>query len=107
MEFTTILSPLRAVGAAQDQREHGDSLGRALARLFGCWHRNLSRPFTRDRDTYVVCLRCGMQRNFDLQTWSAHGPFYAEAPRFQKETQRRAVTTSANVANFPNKRTIT
>jgi len=107
MEFTSILSPPRAMEAAQYQREHGDPFGRALARLFGCWHRNLSRPFTRGRETHVVCLRCGMKRNFDLQTWSAHGPFYAEGPLSQTETQRRNIITGANVANFPNKRSIT
>jgi hypothetical protein len=27
--------------------------------LFGCWHRNLSRPFTLSGWTYEVCLNCG------------------------------------------------
>ena len=27
--------------------------------LFGCWHRNLSRPFTMSGWTYEVCLNCG------------------------------------------------
>ena len=26
--------------------------------MFGCWHRNLSRPFTRSGWTYEVCLNC-------------------------------------------------
>ncbi len=45
--------------------------------LFGCWHRNLTRPFTpvkRDRrqaaaiptGTYVVCLDCGREFPYDL-----------------------------------------
>ena len=29
--------------------------------LFGCWHRNLSRPFTISGRTYEVCLDCGKQ----------------------------------------------
>ena len=29
--------------------------------LFGCWHRNLSRPFTLSGWTYEVCLNCGKQ----------------------------------------------
>jgi hypothetical protein len=27
--------------------------------LLGCWHRNLSRPFTLSGWTYEVCLNCG------------------------------------------------
>jgi hypothetical protein len=29
--------------------------------LFGCWHRNLSRPFTLTGRTYEVCLNCGTE----------------------------------------------
>lgn len=32
-----------------------------LDRIFGCWHRNISRPFTISGRTYEVCLRCGKQ----------------------------------------------
>jgi len=32
-----------------------------LERLFGCWHRNVSRPFTISGRTYEVCLDCGKQ----------------------------------------------
>jgi hypothetical protein len=31
----------------------------ALEFLFGCWHRNVSRPFTLSGWTYEVCLNCG------------------------------------------------
>jgi len=27
--------------------------------VFGCWHRNISRPFTLSGWTYEVCLNCG------------------------------------------------
>ena len=47
-----------------------------VARLTGCWHRKLSRPFTRGKQTYRVCLRCGMQRDFDLRTWKSTGRYY-------------------------------
>ena len=30
-----------------------------LAFLFGCMHRDLTRPFTLDGETYKVCLSCG------------------------------------------------
>lgn len=44
--------------------------------LLVCWHRKLSRPFTRDGETYRVCLRCGMHRRFDLQEWQTKGDYY-------------------------------
>jgi hypothetical protein len=31
----------------------------AFELLFGCWHRNLSGPFTLSGWTYEVCLNCG------------------------------------------------
>src|SRR6202167_471990 len=33
--------------------------------LFGCWHRNLSRPFTLSGWTYEVCLNCGKKLAYD------------------------------------------
>jgi hypothetical protein len=33
--------------------------------LFGCWHRNLSRPFTLSGWTYEVCLTCGKKLAYD------------------------------------------
>ena len=33
--------------------------------LFGCWHRNLSRPFTLSGWTYEVCLNCGKKFAYD------------------------------------------
>ena len=44
--------------------------------LFFCWHRKMSRPFTRDGETYRVCLRCGARRQFDLEQWQTKGDYY-------------------------------
>jgi hypothetical protein len=33
--------------------------------VFGCWHRNLSRPFTLSGWTYEVCLSCGRKFAYD------------------------------------------
>ena len=44
--------------------------------LLVCWHRKMSRPFTRNGETYRVCLRCGMRRQFDLQEWKTKGEYY-------------------------------
>ena len=37
----------------------------AFELLFGCWHRNLSRPFTLSGWTYEVCLSCGKKLAYD------------------------------------------
>jgi hypothetical protein len=36
-----------------------DKIMMAFELMFGCWHRNLSRPFTLSGWTYEVCLNCG------------------------------------------------
>ena len=49
------------------------AVDRVLTQIFGCYHRNLSRPFTRDNKTYRVCMSCGMGRSFDLESWKTVG----------------------------------
>jgi hypothetical protein len=34
--------------------------------LFGCWHLNVSRPFTISGSTYEVCLNCGRKFEYDF-----------------------------------------
>jgi len=47
-----------------------------LTRVFGCWHRELSRPFTLDGESYRVCVDCGARRKFDPRRWEMVGDFY-------------------------------
>lgn len=47
-----------------------------FAGLFGCWHKELSRPFTTKNDSYRVCLGCGARRHFDPETLQTYGQFY-------------------------------
>ena len=49
---------------------------RFLTSLFGCWHREMSRPFTRGGQTYRACLGCGARRRFDLEGWEMSGHYY-------------------------------
>lgn len=49
---------------------------RAMARIFGCWHINMSRPFSRGNETYGTCVACGARRRFDLEQWEMVGSFY-------------------------------
>ena len=67
--------------AAQDRRVNPDRrlFGRVsnlVGRIFVCWHRKMSRPFTHDGETYRVCLRCGKHRQFDLREWKTKGGYY-------------------------------
>jgi hypothetical protein len=57
------------------------SLGRWLAELFGCQHKEMSRPFSRHGETYRVCIACGARRQFDGQTWNSAGPYYFKPAR--------------------------
>lgn len=47
-----------------------------VKRVFGCWHRKLSLPFTRGDETYQTCIFCGARRRYDLDRWTAVGDFY-------------------------------
>ena len=52
------------------------ALQRRVGSLFGCWHRRMSWPITRDGQTYRACVKCGMRRKFDPKTWKTFGSFY-------------------------------
>lgn len=52
--------------------------GVVISKIWTCWHRRMSRPFTHDGNTYRVCLRCGVRRRFDLEQWKTHGSYYRE-----------------------------
>jgi len=56
-----------------------DSLGTRigiLGKLFGCWHKDLSRPFTDKKTTYRVCTDCGARTLFDKDNFKTLGKFY-------------------------------
>jgi hypothetical protein len=54
-----------------------DTLGYCINRVCGCWHLNMTRPITHGRETYRSCVRCGMHRSFDPDTWKSCGRFYS------------------------------
>ena len=56
---------------------HG--LGRWLSGIFGCAHKEMSRPFSRHGETYRVCIACGGRRQFDSKTWNSSGSVYYKA----------------------------
>jgi len=56
-------------------------LGRWLSELFGCQHTEMSRPFSRQGETFRVCITCGAHRQFDEKTWNTVGPYYFKEAR--------------------------
>ncbi|MGI8555470.1 MAG: hypothetical protein ACR2LT_03830 [Pyrinomonadaceae bacterium] len=61
----------------------GKKVGLA-ARLCGCWHDNISRPFVLEKTGYRSCLRCGARKQFNPETLETYGAFYFP-PLVQKE----------------------
>ncbi len=55
--------------------------GRFLGEMFGCQHKEMSRPFSRQGETYRVCNGCGARRQFDAKNWKLQGPFYYKEAR--------------------------
>jgi len=47
-----------------------------ISKIWSCWHRKMSRPFTHEGETYRVCLKCGMRRDFDLEAWKTGQSYY-------------------------------
>ena len=53
----------------------GEKIG-LLGTLFGCWHKDLSRPFTSKKVSYRVCTDCGARAVFDTESFKTLGTFY-------------------------------
>ena len=47
-----------------------------VAKLFGCWHENMSRPFGHGKIAYRSCLNCGARKQFNTETLQTFGKFY-------------------------------
>ena len=52
-----------------------------MARVFGCRHAQMSRPFSRDGRAYRSCVNCGAQRQFNTGRWEMTGSFYYGQPQ--------------------------
>ena len=52
-----------------------------VAELCGCQHKEMSRPFSRQGETYRVCINCGARRQFDEKTWKSSGRYYHKPAR--------------------------
>ena len=55
--------------------EFGLKIG-ILGKVFGCWHKELSRPFTTKKVSYRTCNSCGARTKFDTSNLKTLGTFY-------------------------------
>jgi hypothetical protein len=64
-----------------------------LGNVFGCPHKEMSRPFSRQGETYRVCINCGARRMFDQKSWKPTGPYYFRpaSPRDLREPKLSSV----------------
>ena len=56
-----------------------ETVGRKIGivgKIFGCWHKRISRPFTTKESSYRTCLDCGARRKFNPENLKTFGPFY-------------------------------
>ena len=75
----------RGAGMAQTEpRQMAGTVSDWLTRVFGCWHTDMSRPFTRDGESYRACLNCGAHRKFDPARWEMVGAYYYKAVMNEK-----------------------
>ncbi len=58
-----------------DRRVFGEKVG-LLGKIFGCWHEDMSRPFSHEHIAYRSCMKCGARKQFDSETLRTHGSFY-------------------------------
>ena len=60
---------------SKDREYFGRKIG-LFGRLFGCYHRDLSRPFTSGPVSYRSCLSCGARKKFNAESLITYGSFY-------------------------------
>jgi hypothetical protein len=68
----------------REQKRRSDltlAVSQWVGKVFGCAHKDMSRPFSRHGDTYRVCIACGAHRGFDEKTWKSRGPYYYKPAR--------------------------
>jgi len=58
----------------------GGGIGSWVARVLGCWHKEMSRPFSHKGQAYRTCLHCGASRKFNVGRWEMQGSFYYARP---------------------------
>jgi hypothetical protein len=66
----------------------GEKIG-VFGKFFGCWHKDLTRPFTAGRESYRACTECGARRRFDEKSFKTFGSFYYPPAISSADSNRR------------------
>jgi hypothetical protein len=74
-KFQNVANKSRREANETDPNVFGRKMG-LMARLFGCWHKDIGRPFVQGKTAYRCCLQCGARRQFNPETLETHGSFY-------------------------------
>jgi hypothetical protein len=61
--------------SAKENSSLGKKMG-LIAKLFGCWHRKVTRPITSGNLTYMACVECGARQMFDSENFKVSRAFY-------------------------------
>jgi hypothetical protein len=59
----------------KELRGFGARIG-IIAGIFGCWHKDLTRPFISAGDAYRACLHCGARKHYSTETLRTYGAFH-------------------------------
>lgn len=70
-----LLTRIESLENSMEKEVFGKRMG-VMARLFGCRHKDLSRPFSDGRVSYRTCISCGARKRFDTETLVTHRTFY-------------------------------
>lgn len=81
MQAAAELTIATSTAPQMDSLSVAGRLNTLMARVFGCRHTDMSRPFSRDGRAYRSCLNCGAQRQFNLGNWKMTGGFYFGQPQ--------------------------
>ena len=76
---TSIFETKGHIHVANKQRAVKTNPG-LMARLFGCRHSEMSRPFSVQGQAYRSCLGCGARRQFNVDSWKMQGDYYYGLP---------------------------
>lgn len=71
----SLKTSIESSNGAMERRVFGKRMG-VIALLFGCRHKNLSRPFSDGKVGYRSCVSCGARKRFDTDTLVTHRTFY-------------------------------
>ena len=85
-------SPSTQLAEIDGRKKSTHTLLFLVSKIWSCWHRKMSRPFTHEGETYRVCLKCGMRREFDLEAWKTGHSYYF--PRVRTRHLKEVVTQS-------------